>query len=67
MGYFYEKGIVVDEDMLTAHMWYNLAAAQGHGDAMRARNVLNEQMTSMQVTKAQKMAKDWNAAHPMSH
>jgi len=66
MGYFYEKGIVVDPDIVTAHMWYNLAASQGHGDAMRARNVLNEQLSSVQMTKAQKMAKDWNRAHPMA-
>jgi TPR repeat protein len=66
MGYFYERGIVVDPDVVTAHMWYNLAASQGHGDAMRARNVLNEQLSSVQVTKAQKMAKDWDNSHPMA-
>ena len=29
LGYAYEKGVGVLEDMISAHMWLNLAAAGG--------------------------------------
>jgi hypothetical protein len=49
----------VPQDYVTAHMWFNLSAAQGHPDAVNSRDILAQRMTPAQVTEAQKLARAW--------
>ena len=57
------------QDYITAHMWFNLAAAQGgktqgRKNASTARDIVAAKMTSAGVSKAQKLAREWAAKHP---
>ena len=44
------------EDFVHAHMWFNLAAAQGHVIAMNEREQVQRQMTPQQIAQAQALA-----------
>jgi TPR repeat protein len=63
----YCKGMGVKRDVVQAHMWANLATAQGMTGAVTreiemasaARITAEEQMTPAQILEAQKMAREW--------
>ena len=59
LGYMYWKGLGVRQDYVKAHMWYNLAAFEGQRDASKDRDLLAEQMTPEQITKAKRRARAW--------
>ena len=65
LGYHYAEGTGVPQDIVLAHMWFNLAAAQHppgkHRDrATKNRNIAaNERMTRAQVSEAQRLARAW--------
>jgi Sel1 repeat-containing protein len=59
LGSLYVRGEGVSQDYIRAHMWFNLAAAQGHQKAIEARAELVKGMTSIQITEAQKLAREW--------
>lgn len=61
LGQSYERGDDVLQDFVIAHMWYNLAAAQGHEDATAARDGLAKRMTPEQMARAQEMARQRSA------
>ena len=42
-----------------AHMWFNLAAAQGDKWAAEARDAVAKKMTPDQIAEAQRMAREW--------
>jgi len=65
LGVLYEQGVPgFPRDVLQAHMWYNLAAAQGHADAGQLREDVAAKLTPAQVAEAQSMAQEWLAKHP---
>ena len=64
LGLMYREGRGVPQDYITAHMWFNLAAAQGSSRASKNRDHVAKQMTSADVYKAQKLAREWAAKHP---
>ena len=65
LGVLYERGTpAVPRDVVQTHMWYNLAAAQGHGDAGQLRDDIAEHMTPEQVAEAQRLAQEWLARFP---
>ena len=45
-----------------AHMWFNLAAAQGDKQAAADRDAIAAKMTPDQIAEAQRMARDWKPA-----
>ena len=59
LGLMYANGEGVTQDYVLAHMWFNLAAAQGVDQANAARDVVAEHMTSEQVAEAQRLAREW--------
>lgn len=59
IGLIYAEGIGVEADMITAHKWLNLAAARGCSTAIAARQEMAEDMTSDQISEAQKAAREW--------
>jgi TPR repeat protein len=59
MGLLYQAGQGVPQDFTLAHMWLNLAAAQGDSDAQKRRDELTEKMTPAQIADAQRLAREW--------
>jgi hypothetical protein len=43
-------------------MWFNIAASNGYKDAAKNRDIIAERMTPADISKAQRMARDWVAA-----
>jgi TPR repeat protein len=47
-------------DYVSAHMWFNLAAAQGNAFAEMFLKDTADKMTPEQIAEAQKLAHEWN-------
>jgi len=64
----YRYGRAVPEDDVQAHMWFNLTASRSTGEdresAVSARDRARARMTAEQVAEAQRLAREWDAAHP---
>ncbi len=59
MTFAYAKGEGVPEDFVQAHMWVNLAGAQGEQQADKNRDIISKLMTPAQIAEAQKLAREW--------
>jgi len=59
LGDAYWRGKGVSVDLVKAHMWLNLAAAQGSYEANFRFEYLSAQMTSEQIAKAKRLAQEW--------
>jgi TPR repeat protein len=64
LGVMYANGQGVPQDYAQAHMWLNLAAANGNEKAKGNRDIVAGLMTGEQIAEAQKLAREWMAAHP---
>ena len=64
----YNEGEGVPQDYVEAHMWYNLAASQLTGEArelvVENRDWVAFRMTPEQIAEAERLAREWDAAHP---
>ncbi len=59
LGVMYYNGDGVSRDYVSAHTWFNLAAVQFDVDAaVQFRDLVEQSMTSAQVTEAQKLAQE---------
>lgn len=56
----YQEGVL--QDYVQAHMWFNLAAAQGLEKAARARDAVSQKMTPEQMSEAQARARAWTVS-----
>jgi TPR repeat protein len=63
LGMLYATGRDVDMDLISAHKWFNLAAARGNGSARTYRVELALEMSSDQVSEAQRRAREWQQTH----
>ena len=60
LGWMYATGRGgVTQNTVTAHMWLNLAAAQGDAEARQRRDLFAVLMTVEDLTTAQQAASDW--------
>ena len=60
LGMVYFNGKMgLPQDYIRAHMWANLAAAQGNTNAAGFRDMVAEHLTPAQIAEAQKMAREW--------
>ena len=50
-------------DLVTAHMWFNLAAMRGNIEARAYRAELSREMGPDEVAEAQRMAREYLATH----
>ena len=57
LGIKYAKGEVVIEDLVYAHMWWNIAASLGIDRASENRKIASSKMTPSQIEKAQELAR----------
>jgi len=62
LGAAYDDGKGILEDDTLAHMWWNLAGANGHKVAAENRKLLEEEMTESQIQKAKELARNWKPA-----
>ena len=63
LGLMYSAGRDVEMDLIVAHKWFNLAALRGNEDAKRYRMELAREMSRAEISKAQRLARKWLAAH----
>ena len=63
LGMMHSSGRSVPPDLVTAHKWFNLAAARGHGEAARLRREVAAEMTDEEIGRAQRAAREWLKAH----
>ncbi len=59
IGVMYATGLGVTQDDVQAHMWFNLAAAQGDKNSAKGRDLVEKLMTTADIAKAQRMARQW--------
>jgi len=72
LGRRYENDPGVPQDYVQAHMWYNLVASRQtvgfpggfRHTAAEARDRVADLMTPTQITEPQRLATEWDAAHP---
>lgn len=62
LGLMYELGRGVLQDNVTAHMWYNIGAANGNKLGGTNRDNIAKGMTSSDISKAQAMARECMAS-----
>ncbi len=62
MGLAYSTGAGVDQDLIAAHKWFNLAAMNGSEEARHNREDLARIMSALQVAQAQREAREWVSA-----
>lgn len=49
-------------DLVEAHKWFNIAAMRGNDEAKRYRSELAADMSKADVTRAQRLAREWLAS-----
>ena len=66
---FYELGIncstgrSMPADLVSAHKWFNIAAARGNADAVRLRREIALDMSEAEIAAAQRAARAWLTCH----
>ena len=68
LGVMYTIGRGVPYDEVQAHMWFNLAASRSTGElrdnSVKNRDRAAEELTPDGLNEAQRLAREWDAAHP---
>src|SRR4051812_317686 len=64
LGILYSAGGEIPADYVSAHKWFNIAAARGNKDATRLRREIAEEMSGDQIASAQRAARDWLKTTP---
>jgi TPR repeat protein len=59
LGMMYSTGRTVATDLVTAHKWFNIAAARGNREAIRYRREIAAEMSETEIAMAQRAARDW--------
>jgi uncharacterized protein len=59
LGMMYSVGRDMPIDLVSAHKWFNLAAAKGNAEAVRLRREIANQMSDAEIAEAQRAARDW--------
>ena len=59
LGMTYSVGRDMPVDLIAAHKWFNLAAMKGNIDAIRLRREVASQMSDVEISAAQRGARDW--------
>ena len=57
------SGRSVPADMISAHMWFNIAALRGNAEAARLRREIAEEMSEVEIAAAQRAAREWVMHH----
>ena len=63
LGLMYSVGRDVEQDLVQAHKWFNLACVHGKPEAKEYRTELSREMSKSDVAAAQRMAREWLKMH----
>jgi uncharacterized protein len=63
LGMKYCLGRDVEQDLVSAHKWFNLAAMKGSEDAKLYRCEISREMTPADIAFAQREARAWLTLH----
>lgn len=63
LGLIYSNGCGVEQDLVSAHKWFNLAALKGSEAAKEVREEIAADMTRDEIAKAQREARNWLQVH----
>ncbi len=63
LGMMYCLGREVEQDFVSAHKWFNLAALRGSAEARRYRCEISREMTAGEIAEAQRQARAWISLH----
>jgi TPR repeat protein len=63
LGMMYSTGRTVEPNFVTAHKWFNIAAAKGHPGAARYRQEIAAELSPAEVAEAQRAAREWLNLH----
>ncbi len=63
LGMRYSVGNAVPTDLVSAHMWFNLAAMKGNREAIQLRQEVAASMSPAEIAQAQRAARDWLKSH----
>jgi TPR repeat protein len=66
LGLMYSSGHLAPVDLVSAHKWFNIAAAKGCADAARLRREIAAEMSDSQIGQAQLAAREWLKLHPQT-
>ena len=64
LGILYSAGGEIPADYVSAHKWFNIAAARGNKEALRLRREVAAEMSDEQIASAQRAARDWLKTAP---
>ena len=68
LGLMYATGRGVPQDYVQAYMWLSLSASRSSGEArdraVNNRDITYERLTPDQRAEAQRLAREWDEAHP---
>ena len=67
LGYMYERGQGVTQDLALAYVWYDISARRHTPNAAAARDDAVLLMTPAQIAKAQQLARDWKPDKSLSN
>ena len=56
LGVMYDYGYGVSKDFVLAYLWFDLAAANGHKDGEKNRDVIAQKMSDEDISKARALA-----------
>ena len=63
LGMMYCIGRGIEQDLVSAHKWFNLAALKGNGAAKLYRSEIALEMSPPQIAEAQRQARAWLNQH----
>ncbi len=63
LGIHCTTGGAAPVDLVSAHKWFNLAAMRGNEEAVRRRREIASEMTTQEITTAQRAAREWITTH----
>ncbi len=63
LGLLYSAGREVDENLVEAHKWFNLAAMKGNRAALTYRQEISRELSRVDIAKAQRSARQWLQSH----
>lgn len=63
LGMMYSTGHGREYDLVAAHCWFNIAAARGDREAAVRRSELAAEMSAMDISIAQRAAREWMRLH----
>jgi len=63
LGVLYASGRDVEQDLIAAHKWFNLAAVGGYSEAAFHRQQIAGEMSAKDIADAQRAAREWLRLH----